>query len=102
MVAPKAFVIFTQENASMDESLMFTYFEKVWQTYVKEKQKELGFDRSFMVYDASKAHKTDNVKVLLATNNTNSANLVPRVIFALFRLPLITKRCPGDKVVILH
>ena len=86
----------------MDESLMFTCFEKVWQTYVKEKQKELGFDRSFMVYDASKAHKTDNVKVLLATNNTNSANLVPRVIFPLFRLPLITKRCPGDEVVILH
>ena len=27
-----------------------------------------------MVYDAFKAHKTDNVKVLLATNNTN---LVP-------------------------
>ena len=44
---------------------------KPWQTYGREKQKELGFERSFMVYDAFKSHKTDNVKVLLAMNNTN-------------------------------
>ena len=57
----------------MDESLMFTWFEKVWQTYAREKQ---GFERSFMVYDAFKTHKTDNVKVFLAMNNTNLV-LVP-------------------------
>ena len=59
-------------------------FEKVCQTYAKEKQKELGHqsfiatdhDQSFMIYDAFKAQKTDKVKVLLATNNTNLA-LVP-------------------------
>ena len=55
---------------------MFTWFEKVCQTYDREKQKELGFERSFMVYDAFKAHKTKKVKVLLATNNTNLV-LVP-------------------------
>ena len=60
----------------MDESLMFTWFENVWQTYAREKQKELGFERSFMVHDALKAHKTDNVKVLLAKNNINFV-LVP-------------------------
>ena len=55
----------------MDEFWMFTWFEKVWQTYAREKQKDLGFERSFMVYDAFKTHKTDNAKVLLATNNTD-------------------------------
>ena len=50
---------------------MFSWFKKGWQTYSKEKQKELGFDRSFMVYHAFKAHKTD--KVLLAANNANLA-----------------------------
>ena len=43
------------------------------QVYAKEKQKELGFERLFVVYHAFKAHKTDNVKVLLAKNNTNLA-----------------------------
>ena len=43
------------------------------QVYTKEKQKELGFERLFVVYHAFKAHKTDNVKVLLAKNNTNLA-----------------------------
>ena len=38
----------------MDEFLMFTWFEKVWQTYARKKQKDLGFGRSFMVYDAFK------------------------------------------------
>ena len=57
----------------MDESLMLTWFEKVWQTYAREKQ---DFERSFMVYDAFKAHKTDNLKALLAMNNTNLV-LVP-------------------------
>ena len=57
----------------MDESLMFTWFGKVWQTYSREKQ---GLERSFIVYDAFKADKTDKVKVLLAMNNTNLV-LVP-------------------------
>ena len=38
---------------------------------LKKKLKELGFDRLFVVYGAFKANKTDNVKVLLAANNTN-------------------------------
>ena len=50
---------------------MFTWLEKVCQTYSREKLKELVFKRSFMAYNPFKAHKTDNVKVLLATNNTN-------------------------------
>ena len=76
MVAPVSFVTVSQEKAWMDKYLMFTWFENVCQTYANEKQKELDFDQSFMVYDAFKARKTDNVKVLLATNNTNLA-LVP-------------------------
>ena len=36
---------------------MFNWFEKVWQTYSREKQKELNFERSFMVYNAFKAHR---------------------------------------------
>ena len=60
----------------MDESLMLTSFEKVWQTNARGKQNELGFERSLMAYDAFKAHKIDNAKVLLATNNTNLV-LVP-------------------------
>ena len=75
-VVPEGFVIVTQEKAWMDESLAFTCFEKAWQTHAREKQKELGFERSFIVYDAFKAHKTDNVKVLLAKNSTNLV-LVP-------------------------
>ena len=35
--ASEGFVIVTQEKAWMDESLMFTWFEKVWQTYAREK-----------------------------------------------------------------
>ena len=73
---PEGFVIFSQEKAWMDESLMFIWFEKVWQTYAKEKQNELDFGRSFIVY-AFKTYKTDNVKVLLATDNTNLALLLP-------------------------
>ena len=53
-------------------SLMFTWFEKVWQTYGKEKQKELSFDWLFMVFHAFKAHKTD-VYMLLEITNTNLA-----------------------------
>ena len=45
--------------------LMFTWFEKVWQTYGQEKQKELNFDWLFMVFNAFKVHKTDNVYMLL-------------------------------------
>ena len=55
----------------MNEPLMFTWFEKIWKTYADEKQKELEFSRSLMVYDAFKAHTTDDMNVLLATNNTN-------------------------------
>ena len=36
IVTSKGFVIVTQEKAWMDEFLMFTWFEKVWQTYAKE------------------------------------------------------------------
>ena len=54
IVGPDVIVIVTQEKAWMDESLMFTWFEKVWQTYARKKQKDLGFGRSFMVYDAFK------------------------------------------------
>ena len=75
IVAPEGFVTVTQEKAWMHESLMFTWFEKVWQTYAKEKQ-ELGFDRSFVVYDDFKTHKIAHVKVLLTKNNTN-LELVP-------------------------
>ena len=60
----------------MGESVMFAWFEKVLQTYIKEKQKELDFDRSFMVCNAFKRDKTDNVKVSLATNTAYLA-LVP-------------------------
>ena len=76
IVALKGFVIVTQEKLWIDESLMFTWFEKVCGTYAKEKKKKFGFNRSFMVYDAFKAYKTDNAKVLLAINNTDLA-LVP-------------------------
>ena len=59
---------------SMDGWILDVYFIwKVLQVYAKEKQKELGFERLFVVYHAFKAHKTDNVKVLLAKNNTNLA-----------------------------
>ena len=43
---------------------------------LKKKLKELGFDRLFVVDGAFKANKTDNVKVLLAANNTD-LTLVP-------------------------
>ena len=63
------------KSVDVYESLIFISFEKVRQNYAKEKQKELGFDRSSMV-NVFKVHKTDNVKVLLATNNTDLV-LVP-------------------------
>ena len=74
IVTPEHFVIVTQKKALIDEFLTVTTFENVWQTYAKEKQKELGFHESFIVYDAFKPHKTGNVKVLLTMNNIN---LVP-------------------------
>ena len=39
IVALEGFVIITEEKAWMDESLMFTWFEKVWLTYAREKRK---------------------------------------------------------------
>ena len=60
----------------MGEFVMFTWFEKVLQTYIKEKQKELDFDRSFMVCNAFKRDKADNGNVSLATNTAYLA-LVP-------------------------
>ena len=58
----------------MDEPLMFTWFAQIWKTYADEKQEQLCFNRSLMVYDAFKAHTTDDMKVLLATN---SLQMVP-------------------------
>ena len=40
IVAPEGVVV-TQEKEEIDESLMFTWFEKVWQTYAKERQSSL-------------------------------------------------------------
>ena len=37
IVVREGFVVIIQEKALMDESLMFTWFEKAWQTYTKEK-----------------------------------------------------------------
>ena len=39
IVAPEGFVIVTQEKAWMNESLMFTWFEKVWQTYARKNKR---------------------------------------------------------------
>ena len=66
--APEGFVIVTQEKAWMDESLMFIWFDQVWKSYAEKKQKELDFNRSLMVYDAFKAHTTDEMKVVLSIN----------------------------------
>ena len=68
---PEGFVIFTQEKAWMDESLMFIWFDQVWKSYAEKKQKELDFNRSLMVYDAFKAHTTDDLKAILSINSTN-------------------------------
>ena len=69
--APEGFVIVTQEKAWMDESLMFIWFDQVWKSYAEKKQKELDFNRSLMVYDAFKAHATDEMKAVLSINSSN-------------------------------
>ena len=40
--APEVYVIVTQEK---DESLMFIWFDQVWQSYAKKTQKELYFNK---------------------------------------------------------
>ena len=57
--APEGFVIFTKEKAWMDAPLMFSGLIKYENHMEKNKQKELDFNRSLMVYDAFKAHTTD-------------------------------------------
>ena len=75
--APEGFVIVTQEKAWMDESLMFIWFDQVWKSYAEKKQKELDFNRSLMVYDAFKAHKTDEMKAVLSINSTDLIMVPP-------------------------
>ena len=62
---PEGFVIFTQEKAWMDESLMFIWFDQVWKSYAGKNQKELHFNRLLMVYNSFKAHTTDKMKAVL-------------------------------------
>ena len=38
-VAPERFIIVTQEKAWMNQSMIFTWLENVWQTCAKEKAK---------------------------------------------------------------
>ena len=71
IAAPERFVVVTQEKAWMDESLMFIWFDQVWKSYAEKKQKELDFNRSLMVYDAFKAHATDEMKAVLSINSSN-------------------------------
>ena len=71
MEAPESFVTVTQERTWMDESLVFIWFDQVWKTYAEKKQKELDFKRSLMVYDAFKAHATDEMKAVLSINSSN-------------------------------
>ena len=75
--APDGFVIVTQGKAWIDESLMFIWFDQVWKSYAEKKQKELDFNRSLMVYDAFKAHKTDEMKAVLSINSTNLIMVPP-------------------------
>ena len=74
---PEGFVFVTQEKAWMDESLMFIWFDQVWKSYAEKKQKELHFNRSLMVYDAFKAHTTDEMKAALSINSTNLIMVPP-------------------------
>ena len=43
----------------------------------KKNQKELDFNRSLMVYDAFKAHTTDEMKAALSINSTNIIMVPP-------------------------
>ena len=56
---------------------MFIWFDQVWKSYAEKKQKELDFNRSLMVYDAFKAHTTDEMKAVLSINSTNLIMVPP-------------------------
>ena len=56
---------------------MFIWFDQVWKSYAEKKQKELHFSRSLMVYDAFKAHTTDEIKAVLSINSTNLIMVPP-------------------------
>ena len=56
---------------------MFISFDQVWKSYAEKKQKELDFNRSLMVYDAFKAHKTDEMKAVLSINSTDLIMVPP-------------------------
>ena len=56
---------------------MFIWFDQVWKSYAEKKQKELDFNRSLMVYDAFKAHKTDEMKAVLSINSTDLIMVPP-------------------------
>ena len=75
--ALEGFVIVTQEKAWMNESLIFIWFDQAWKSYAEKKQKELDFNRSLMVYDAFKAHTTDEMKAALSINSTNLIMVPP-------------------------
>ena len=55
---------------------MNSWFQEIWKTYAEKKQRELGFNRSLMVFDSFSAHKTDDMKALLSTNNTNTGFII--------------------------
>ena len=56
---------------------MFIWFDQAWESYAEKKQKEFDFKRSLMVYDAFKAHTTDEMKAVLSINSTNLIILLP-------------------------
>ena len=56
---------------------MFIWFDQVWKSYAEKKQKELDFNRSLMVYDAFKAHTTDEMKAVLSINSTDLIMVPP-------------------------
>ena len=68
--APKGFVIVTQEKAWTDESLMFIWFYQVSKSYAE-------FNGLLMIYDAFKAHTTDEMKTVLSINSTNLIMVPP-------------------------
>ena len=59
----------------MDERLMMVWYEKIWLRYVRERTKEIGFQKSLMVLDAFKAHFTDDIAAAMSIGHTGVAKV---------------------------
>ena len=64
-------IVKTQAKAWMDEELVHVWLEDIWLKHNKLMSQKLGFENSLLTFDASSAHKTDEVEAKLVQNKSD-------------------------------